>query len=95
MNAELAVIGEVGFCLEGMVDEIETLYGKVPVAFTMMKGQRVVFISRHGDGHLPPHKVNYRTIISAAKKCGAEQVISTNAVGSMSSNPMLLHIFAD
>ncbi|MDM7939840.1 MAG: MTAP family purine nucleoside phosphorylase [Methanothrix sp.] len=87
MNAELAVIGGVGFCLEGLADEIETPYGNVPVVFTRMKGQRVVFISRHGDGHLPPHKVNYRAIISAAKRCGAARVISTNTVGSMSSHP--------
>ncbi|HOV52634.1 MAG TPA: MTAP family purine nucleoside phosphorylase, partial [Methanothrix sp.] len=87
MNAELAVIGGVGFCLEGLADEIETPHGDVPVVFTRMKGQRVVFISRHGDGHLPPHKVNYRAIISAAKRCGAARVISTNTVGSMSSHP--------
>lgn len=86
MNAELAVIGGVGFCLEGLADEIETPYGDVPVVFTRMKGQRVVFISRHGERHLPPHKVNYRAIISAAKMCGATRVISTNTVGSMSSH---------
>ncbi|NMB85522.1 MAG: putative 6-oxopurine nucleoside phosphorylase [Methanosaeta sp. PtaB.Bin018] len=86
MNAELAVIGGVGFCLEGLADEIETPHGDVPVVFTRMKGRRVVFISRHGDGHLPPHKVNYRAIISAAKRCGASRVISTNTVGSMSSH---------
>lgn len=86
MNAELAVIGGVGFCLEGLADEIETPYGTVPVVFTRMKGRRVVFISRHGECHLPPHKVNYRAIISAAKRCGAARVISTNTVGSMSSH---------
>jgi len=86
MNAELAVIGGLGFCLEGLADEIETPYGKILVAYTRMKGQRVVFISRHGDGHLPPHKANYRAIISAAKKCGATRVISTNTVGTMAGH---------
>ncbi len=86
MNAELAVIGGLGFCLEGQSDEVETPYGRVPVAFTRMKGQKVVFISRHGEDHLPPHKVNYRAIISAAKKCGATRVISTNTVGTMAGH---------
>ncbi len=86
MNAELAVIGGLGFCLEGLADEVETPYGKVPVTFTRMKGQKVVFISRHGEEHLPPHRVNYRAIISAAKKCGATQVISTNTVGTMAGH---------
>lgn len=86
MIAELAVIGGTGFSLEGTSDEIETPYGRVPVAYTRMKGKRAVFISRHGTGHLPPHKVNYRAIICAAKRCGAKTIISTNTVGSMASH---------
>jgi 5'-methylthioadenosine phosphorylase len=88
MNAEAAVIGGVGFDIDGLADEIETYYGKVKVGFTRFKGHRVVFISRHGEGHLPPHRVNYRAIISAAKKSGAMQVISINTVGSMSYHPL-------
>jgi 5'-methylthioadenosine phosphorylase len=52
-----------------------------------MFGQKIVFISRHGDHHLPPHKVNYRAIISAARISGASTVISTNTVGSMTGHP--------
>jgi 5'-methylthioadenosine phosphorylase len=48
----------------------------------------VVFISRHGEAHLPPHKVNYRAIISAAKKTGATRIISTNTVGTMADHPI-------
>jgi 5'-methylthioadenosine phosphorylase len=88
MNAELAVIGGVGFSLDGIADEVETPYGKVPITYTRMKGQRVVFISRHGEGHLPPNKVNYRAIISAAKKTGATRIISTNTVGTMAGHPI-------
>jgi 5'-methylthioadenosine phosphorylase len=88
MNAEAAVIGGVGFDIDGLADEIETDYGKVKVGFTRFKGHRAVFISRHGEGHLPPHRVNYRAIISAAKKSGAERVISINTVGSMSYHPL-------
>jgi 5'-methylthioadenosine phosphorylase len=86
MSVELAVIGGVGFSLDGLDDRIDTLYGRVPVTFTRLKGRRCVFISRHGEAHLPPHKVNYRAIISAAKACGATRIISTNTVGSMAGH---------
>ena len=91
MNFDLAVIGGVGYALEGLADEVETPYGKVPIVRSRMRGQKIVFISRHGDGrdgHLPPHKVNYRAIISAAKISGASTIISTNTVGSMAGHPM-------
>lgn len=91
MNSDLAVIGGVGFALEGLADEVDTPYGKVPIVRSRMKGQKIVFISRHEDGrdgHLPPHKVNYRAIISAARISGASCVISTNTVGSMAGHPM-------
>ncbi|HNX40033.1 MAG TPA: MTAP family purine nucleoside phosphorylase [Methanothrix sp.] len=90
MNPELAVIGGVGYSLGGLADEVETAYGRVPVVYTRMKGKRIIFISRHGEGngvHLPPHKVNYRAIISAAKRSGAGAVISTNTVGAMAGQP--------
>lgn len=88
MNPDLAVIGGVGFALEGLADEVETPYGKVPIVRSRMKGQKIVFISRHGEDHLPPHKVNYRAIISAARMIGASSVISTNTVGSMAGHPI-------
>ena len=61
----------------------------VPVIHTRIKGQKVMFIPRHGTGtiHLPPHKVNYRAIISAAKKSGITRVISINTVGGMRAEP--------
>jgi 5'-methylthioadenosine phosphorylase len=88
MNAEIAVIGGVGFDMEGLADEIETPYGKIKLIYTRFKGHRVAFISRHGENHLPPHKVNYRAIICAAKKSGASRVISINTVGTMSYHPL-------
>jgi 5'-methylthioadenosine phosphorylase len=88
MDSDLAVIGGVGFALEGLEDEVETPYGKVAIIRSRMKGIKVAFISRHGADHLPPHKVNYRAIISAAKRSGASAVISTNTVGSMAGHPM-------
>ena len=40
------------------------------------------------DPHLPPHRVNYRAILWAAKAAGAVRVISTNSVGTMSWHPV-------
>ncbi len=88
MNSDLAVIGGVGFALSGQTDEVETPYGKVPIVRCNLMEKEIVFISRHGDDHLPPHKVNYRAIISAARIAGASAVISTNTVGSMAGHPM-------
>ncbi|MBN1236673.1 MAG: MTAP family purine nucleoside phosphorylase [Methanotrichaceae archaeon] len=88
MNSDLAVIGGLGFAMEGLADEVETPYGRVPIIRSRMKGVKVAFISRHGDCHLPPHKVNYRAIISAARGSGASAVISTNTVGSMAGHSL-------
>jgi 5'-methylthioadenosine phosphorylase len=88
MNAELAVIGGVGFALEGQDDTEKTPYGNVSVVHTRMNGQKMVFISRHGIDHLPPHKVNYRAIICAAKKSGAMRIVSINTVGSMAGHSL-------
>jgi 5'-methylthioadenosine phosphorylase len=87
MNFDLAVIGGLGFSLEGLADEAETPYGKVPLIRSRMKGIRVAFFSRHGEKHLPPHRVDYRALICAAKKSGAGAVISINTVGSMAGHP--------
>jgi 5'-methylthioadenosine phosphorylase len=87
MNSDLALIGGLGFALDGIKDEVETPYGKVPLIRSRMKGIKVAFISRHGEGHLPPHRVDYRALISAARMSGASTVISTNTVGSMAGHP--------
>jgi len=87
MNFDLAVIGGLGFSLEGLEDEAETPYGRIPLIRTRMKEIRVAFLSRHGESHLPPHRVDYRALICAAKRSGARAVISINSVGSMSGHP--------
>jgi 5'-methylthioadenosine phosphorylase len=88
MNAEIAVIGGVGFDLDGSEEVVETPYGNVKVWLTRMKGRQVVFLPRHGQGHLPPHRVNYRANLWALMRTGATRVISTNAVGTMSYHPV-------
>jgi len=37
MDAEIAVIGGVGFTLEGVADEVETAYGPVPAFRSRIK----------------------------------------------------------
>ena len=54
MDAEIVVIGGVGFSLEGVADEVETIFGPVPAVRSRIKSQRLAFIPRHGSGHLPP-----------------------------------------
>ncbi len=90
MDARIAVIGGVGFCLDGSPapDTIETPYGSVEVQSTRLEGKKVVFVARHGDDHLPPHKVNYRAILCAVKSIGATRAISINTVGTMSYHPV-------
>jgi 5'-methylthioadenosine phosphorylase len=87
-NAKIAVIGGVGFDLDGLSDRIETPYGSVEVRSTRLQGKNVIFIARHGDKHIPPHKVNYRAVISAVKSSGATRAISINTVGTMSYYPV-------
>jgi len=84
MDAEIAIIGGVGFDLDGPSNTIETPYGNMNVQLTNLKGKNAVFVSRHGKNHLPPHKVNYRAILWAARKSGASRIISINTVGTMS-----------
>jgi 5'-methylthioadenosine phosphorylase len=88
MKAEVAVIGGLGFELDGQPEEVRTPYGPVQVLSARLKGRDIVFVPRHGEAHLPPHKVNYRGIIWALKESGATRVISANTVGTMSCHPV-------
>lgn len=88
MKAEVAVIGGVAIDLGGEENLIETPHGTVKVKISNMAGKKVAFIPRHGEGHLPPHKANYRALVSAAKLTGASRIISTNTVGAMSWHPI-------
>lgn len=88
MDARIAIVGGVGFCLDGSSDTIETPYGSVEVKSTSLGDRKAVFIARHGQNHLPPHKVNYRAILWAVKSSGATRAISINTVGTMSYHPV-------
>jgi 5'-methylthioadenosine phosphorylase len=88
MKTEVAVIGGLGFELEGQPEEVRTPYGPVKVQLARLKDRHILFVPRHGEAHLPPHKVNYPRIIWALKEMGARRVISANTVGSMSCHPV-------
>ena len=52
--------------------------------FGTLDGQRVVFLPRHGRGHvLPPSAINFRANIDALKRCGVTDIVSLSAVGSL------------
>lgn len=88
MEKRVAVIGGTGIEMEGEEVFIDTPDGKVRAKLTKLDGEEVLFIPRHGECHLPPHRVNYRALLLAAKGWGAVRVISTNTVGSMSWHPV-------
>ena len=88
MEKKIAVIGGTGIEIEGEAISIDTPYGKVRPRVTKFNGEKVLFIPRHGEGHLSPHRINYRALLWAAKKWGAVRVISTNTVGTMSWHPV-------
>ncbi len=51
--------------------------------FGELDGMRIVFLPRHGRGHIhSPSTVNYRANIDALKRAGVTDIISLSAVGS-------------
>lgn len=47
-------------------------------------GADILFLSRHGAGHLiPPHRINYRANVAALQELGATHLIAFNAVGGI------------
>jgi 5'-methylthioadenosine phosphorylase len=52
--------------------------------FGELNGQQMVFLPRHGRGHLiPPSEVNYRANIDALKRSGVTEIFAVSAVGSL------------
>ncbi len=91
MTFKVGIIGGSGLYNMGIIKdaeeiEINTPFGKPSDKLTIGKIQDIdiVFLSRHGKGHIyPPHKVNYRANVFAMKQCGVEYLISVAAVGSL------------
>ncbi len=65
---------------------VETPFGAPsgPYVLATLRGRRVVFLPRHGDGHRhSPSELNYRANIFGFKLLGVEWILSASAVGSL------------
>lgn len=63
---------------------VDTEYGSVEVSILSIKDKTVAFLPRHSEAHTcPPHKINFKANIMALKELGVNQIMATNAVGSL------------
>ncbi|MBA3270368.1 MAG: S-methyl-5'-thioadenosine phosphorylase [Acidobacteria bacterium] len=91
MNAAIGIIGGSGLYdmaeLTGREQHILTTpFGDPsgPYTLAMLRGKRVAFLARHGEGHrLMPSELNFRANIFGFKLLGVEAIISASAVGSL------------
>lgn len=91
MSKLLAVIGGTGLTtLKNLEinkrEVVQTPYGEpsAPLAHGVIDGKEILFLPRHGYGHvIPPHKINYRANIWALKQAGATHIIGVAAVGGI------------
>jgi 5'-methylthioadenosine phosphorylase len=87
----LGIVGGSGlYELDGLEhahwETIESPFGAPSDAllFGQLKGVDLVFLPRHGRGHvLSPSSINYRANIDALKRAGVTDVISISACGSL------------
>jgi len=87
----IGVIGGSGlYEIDGLANvewrRIESSFGPTSdeFCFGTLDRQPVVFVPRHGRGHvLPPSEINYRANIDALKRCGVTDIVSLSAVGSL------------
>ncbi len=76
--------------IDGLADvewrRVESHFGRTSdeFCFGTLDGRAVVFVPRHGRGHvLPPSEINFRANIDALKRCGVTEIVSLSAVGSL------------
>ena len=75
----IGIIGGSGlYRIDGLSDiawrRVESPFGRTSdeFCFGTLDGQPVVFLPRHGRGHvLPPSAINFRANIDALKRCGS------------------------
>ena len=87
----LAVIGGSGLydfpALKSKKEiKVNTPFGEPssPIIGGELMGKKVVFLARHGVGHIySPSEVNYRANIYALKSIGVDRIISVSACGSL------------
>lgn len=88
---DLAVIGGTGVYRLASLEAAEAFEGDTPwgapsgpVRIGTIRGRRVAFLARHGEGHsLPPHRVNYRANLWQLRQLGATRVLAINTVGGI------------
>jgi 5'-methylthioadenosine phosphorylase len=91
MHAEIGIIGGSGlYDMAELGDRIQqtltTPFGDPSGPYTLatLRGKRVAFLARHGDGHrLMPSELNFRGNIFGFKQLGVQAIISASAVGSL------------
>jgi 5'-methylthioadenosine phosphorylase len=65
---------------------IPTPYGDVLLHRGRLGGHDLLFLARHGAAHsIPPHRINYRANIWALAHLGVDEVLATQAVGSLNA----------
>jgi len=87
----LGIIGGSGlYQIEGLTqarwERVESPFGAPSDAllFGQLQGVDVVFLPRHGRGHvLSPTDINYRANIDALKRAGVTDILSVSACGSL------------
>jgi len=98
-QADVGIIGGSGFYeMPGLTDTrqltLTTPFGDPSSAITLgtLKGKRVAFIARHGEGHrILPQELPSRANIYAFKLLGIRHVIAVSAVGSLRQEIEPLH----
>src|SRR5215467_4967146 len=87
----IGIIGGSGlYQIDGLADpvwrRVESPFGQTSdeFCFGSLNGQPVIFVPRHGRGHvLPPSEIDFRANIDGLKRCGVTDVVSLSAVGSL------------
>lgn len=98
--AEIAVIGGSGVynikdCPLMKEITVDTPFGKPSdnLLLVNVDGVRVLFLPRHGRGHVVnPSEINYRANIFALKKLGVKWIIGVSAVGSLQEEIVPGHV---
>jgi 5'-deoxy-5'-methylthioadenosine phosphorylase len=65
---------------------VQTPYGEpsAPLLCGTIEGRKVVFLTRHGDGHVfAPHEINYRANLWALRAVKVKDVVSIATVGGI------------
>jgi 5'-methylthioadenosine phosphorylase len=87
----IGIIGGSGlYQIDGLTDvewrRVASPFGATSdeFCFGTLEDRPVVFVPRHGRGHvLSPSEINFRANIDALKRCGVTDIVSLSAVGSL------------